>query len=58
MIPDGKQVQNLPGLVRTLTAIIHYELKIETGIKILIAATSTLFGAQEKSLWQALKRVW
>ena len=50
MLPDGKQAQNLPGPVRTLAAIIHYELKTETGIKISIAAMSTLFGAQEKSL--------
>ena len=50
MIPDGKEVQNLPGLVRTLAVIIHYEVKTETGIRILIAATSMLFGTQEKSL--------
>ena len=58
MIPDGKQAQNLPGPVRTLTSILHYELKNETGIKVLISATSTVFGTQEKPLWQALKGVW
>ena len=57
MIPDGQQAQNLPGPVRTLAEILHYQLKNETGIKVLILATSTLFGTQEKPLRQALKGV-
>ena len=57
MIPDGKEAQNLPRPVKTLVAIIHYEVKTETGIRISIAAMSQLFGTQEKSLWQALKGV-
>ena len=43
--------------VRALTAILHYQLKNETGIKISITATSKLFGTQEKLLLQALKGV-
>ena len=58
MIPDGKQAQNLPVPVRTLAAILHYKLKNETGIKVSILATSTVFGTQEKSLWQALEGVY
>ena len=57
MIPDGQLSQNLPNPVRTLTAILHYWLKNETGIKIAITATSKLFGTQEKPLCQALNGV-
>ena len=57
MVPDGQLSQNLPNSVRTLTAILHYKLKSETGIKISITATSKLFGTQEKPLCQALKGV-
>ena len=53
MVPDGQQAQNLPGPVRTL----HYELKNETGIEVLILSTSKRFGTQEKQLCQALKGV-
>ena len=35
-----------------------YQLKIETGIKVSILATSTIFGTQEKPLRQALKGVY
>ena len=57
MVPDGKLSQNLPNDVRTLAAILHYQLKNETGIKISMMATSKLFGAQEKLFHQALKGV-
>ena len=57
MIPDGKQAQNLPQPVRTLAAILHYQLKNETGIKVSILVTLTLFGTQEKPLRKALKGV-
>ena len=57
MVPDGQQAQNLPGPVRTLTAILHYKLKKETGIKVLISSTSKIFDTQEKQLHQALKGV-
>ena len=55
--PDGQLSQNLLNPVRTLAAILHYQLKNETGIKIAIMATSKLFGTQEKPLHQALKGV-
>ena len=42
MVPDGQLSQNLPNPVRTLAAILHYQLKNETGIKITITATSKL----------------
>ena len=54
MVPDGQLSQNLPNPVRTLVAILHYQLKNETGIKIAIMATSKLFGTQKKPLCQAL----
>ena len=57
MVPDGPLSHNLPKPVRTLAAILHYQLKNETGIKISIMATSKLFGAQEKPLCQTLKGV-
>ena len=57
VVPDGQLSQNLPNPVRTLAAILHYQLKNETGIKISIMATSKLFGTQEKLLCQALKGV-
>ena len=57
MVPDGQLPQNLPNPVRTLAAILHYQLKNETGIKVSIMATSNLFGTQEKLLHQALKGV-
>ena len=57
MVPDGQLSQNLPNAVRTLCAILHYQLKNETGIKVSIMATSKLFGIQEKPLCQALKGV-
>ena len=38
-------------------AILHYKLKNETGIKVSISATLTVFGTQEKLLWQAMKAV-
>ena len=57
MVPDGQLSQNLPNPVRTLAAILHYQLKNVTGIKIAIMATSKLFGTQEKPLHQALKGV-
>ena len=57
MVPDGELSQNLLNPVRTLAAILHYQLKNETGIKIAITAASKLFGTQEKLLHQALKGV-
>ena len=57
MVPDGPLSHSLPNPVRTLAAILHYQLKNETGIKISITATSKLFGAQEKLLCQALEGV-
>ena len=57
MIPHGQLSQNLPNPVRTLAAILHYQLKNETGIKVSIMATSKVFGTQEKPLHQALKGV-
>ena len=57
MVQDEQLSQNLPNLVRILAAILHYQLKNETGIKISIMATSKLLGAQEKPLHQALKGV-
>ena len=52
MVPDGQQAQNLPGPVRTLAAILYYELKNETDIKVSISSTSKIFGTQEKQLHQ------
>ena len=57
MVADGPLSHNLPNPVRTLAAILHYQLKNETSIKIFIMATSKMFGAQEKPLHQALKGV-
>ena len=57
MVPDGQLSQNLLNPVRALAAILHYQLKNETGIKISITTTSKLFGTQEKPLHQALKGV-
>ena len=57
MVPDGQLSQNLLNPVRPLAAILHYQLKNKTGIKIAIMATSKLFGTQEKLLCQALKGV-
>ena len=57
MVPDGQLSQNLLNSVRTLAAILHYQLKNETRIKIAIMATSKLFGTQVKLLHQALKGV-
>ena len=57
MIPDGQLSPNLPNPVRTLAAILHYQLKNETRIKVSITATSKVFGTQEKLLPQALKGV-
>ena len=56
MVPDGQLSQNLPNPVRTLAAVLYYQIKNETGIKISIMATSKLF-AQEKLLCQTLKGV-
>ena len=58
MIPNGSQSHNLPGPVKLLTAVIHYEIKTETGIKSSMITTANLFDAQEKSLRQAMKGVW
>ena len=55
MVPDGQLSQNLPNPVRTLAAILHYQLKNETGIKVSIMPTSKAFGTQEKLLCQAQK---
>ena len=57
MVPDGQLSQNLPNPVRTVTAILYYQLKNESGIKVSIKATSEVFGTQEKPLHQALKGV-
>ena len=57
MVPDRQLSQNLLNPVRTLAAILHYQLKNETSIKISIMATSKLFGIQEKPLCKALKGV-
>ena len=57
MVPDGQLSQNLLNPVRTLAAILYYQLKNETSIKTSIMATSELFGTQEKPLHQALKGV-
>ena len=48
----------IPGPVRTLAAILYYKLKNETGLKVSIVATLTVFGSQKKMLRQALKGVW
>ena len=57
MVPDGYKSQNLPNPVRTLAAILHYQVKNEVGIKVSIAQTAKLFGTQEKLFHQALKGV-
>ena len=57
MVPDGQLTQNLPNPVRTLAAILHYQLKNKTGIKVSIMAPSKVFGTQDKQLHQALKGV-
>ena len=57
MVPDGQLSQNLLNPVRTLAAILYYQLKNETRIKVSITASSKLFGTQEKLLHQALKGV-
>ena len=57
MVPDGCKSQNLPNPVRTLVAILHYQVKNEAGIKVSITQTAKLFGTQEKPFGQALKGV-
>ena len=57
MVPCGQLSQNLLNPVKTLAAILHYQLKNETRIKVSITATSKVFGTQEKPLHQALKGV-
>ena len=57
MIPDGQLAQNLLDPVRTLAAMLHYQVKNETGIKVSILATLKVFDTQEKLLHQALKGV-
>ena len=57
MVPDGLKSQNLPNPVRTLAAILHYQVKNEVGIKVSIAQTAKLFSTQEKPFHQALKGV-
>ena len=57
MVPDGHKSQNLLNPVRTLAAILHYQVKNKVGIKVLIAQTAKLFGTQEKPFCQALKGV-
>ena len=57
MVPDGLKSQNLLNPVRTLAAILHYQVKNEVGIKVSIAQTAKLFGTQEKPFHQALKGV-
>ena len=54
IIPDGQLAQNLLGPLRTLAAILHYQVKNKTGIKVSILATLKVFGTQEKLLHQAL----
>ena len=57
MVPDGAKSQNLLNPVRTLAAILHYQVKNEVGIKVSIEQTTKLFGTQEKLFCQALKGV-
>ena len=57
MVPDGLKSQNLLNPVRTLAAILHYQVKNKVGIKVSIAQTAKLFGIQEKPFHQALKGV-
>ena len=55
MIPDRSQAYNLPSPVKLLAAVIHHEIKNETGIKTSMITTANAFGPQEKSLRQAMK---
>ena len=57
MVPYGQLSQNLLHPIRTLAAILHYQLKNETRIKVFITSTSKVFGTQEKPLHPALKGV-
>ena len=57
MVPDGLKSQNLLNPVRTLAVILHYQVKIEVGIKVSIAQTAKLFGTQGRPFHQALKGV-
>ena len=57
MVPDGLKSQNMPNPVRTLAAILHYQVKNKVGIKVSIAQAAKLFGTQEKPFHQALKGV-
>ena len=57
MVPDGQLCQNLLNPVRTHAAILHCQLKNETGIKVSIMATLKVFSTQEKLLHKALKGV-
>ena len=57
MVPDELKFQNQPNPVRTLAAILYYQVKNEVGIKVSIAQTTKLFGTQEKPFHQALKGV-
>ena len=57
MVPDGSMSQNLLVPVQTLAAMLHYQVKNETGIKVSIVHTAKLFGTQEKPFCQALKGV-
>ena len=55
MIAYGQLAQTLLDPGRTLSAILYYQVKNETGIKVTISATSKVFGTQEKPPCQALK---
>ena len=57
MIPDGSKSQNLPVPVKTLAAILHYQVKNKAGTKVSIVQTAILFATQEKPFCQALKGV-
>ena len=52
MVPDVCKSQNLPNSVKTLAAILHYQVNNEAGIKVSIAQTAKLFGTQEKPFHQ------
>ena len=53
----GAKHTKFPGPVKLLAAVIHYEIKNETGIKSLMITTANLFETQEKSLRQEMKGV-
>ena len=57
MVPDRSKSENLLVPVQTLAAILHYQVKNETGIKVSITQTAKLFATQEKLFHQALKGV-